>query len=48
MLSTKMPMTQEQNQTAVLKIFAARAGAEIDRLHAWKKFEVAHGAETAG
>jgi formate hydrogenlyase transcriptional activator len=38
-----VPMTDAQNQSAVLKIFAARAGAEIDRLHAWKKFEVAHG-----
>ena len=36
------PMVQEQNQTAILKIFAARAGAEIDRLHAWKKLEIAH------
>ncbi|HEX9509797.1 MAG TPA: sigma 54-interacting transcriptional regulator [Puia sp.] len=37
-----MPMTNEQNQTAILKIFAARAGAEIDRLHAWKKLEIAN------
>jgi len=37
-----MPMIHQQNQTAVLKIFAARAGAEIDRLHAWEKFEKAH------
>ena len=37
------PMTHEQDQTAILKIFAARAGAEIDRLHAWRKLEVAHG-----
>lgn len=36
------PMTHEQNQTAILKIFAARAGAEIDRLHAWRKLEAAH------
>jgi len=36
------PMTHEQNQTAILKIFAARAGAEIDRLHAWKKLEIAN------
>jgi len=36
------PMVAEQNQTAILKIFAARAGAEIDRLHAWKKLEVAN------
>jgi transcriptional regulator with GAF, ATPase, and Fis domain len=38
----RAPMTQEQNQSAVLKIFAARAGAEIDRLHAWKKHEETH------
>lgn len=37
-----VPMTGEQNQTAILKIFAARAGAEIDRLTAWKKLEVAN------
>lgn len=36
------PMTREQNQTAILKIFAARAGAEIDRLHVWKKLEIAN------
>lgn len=36
------PMIAEQNQTAILKIFAARAGAEIDRLHAWKKLEIAN------
>jgi formate hydrogenlyase transcriptional activator len=36
------PMNNEQNQTAILKIFAARAGAEIDRLHAWRKLEVAN------
>jgi len=36
------PMSQEQNQTAILKIFASRAGAEIDRLHAWKKLEIAN------
>jgi formate hydrogenlyase transcriptional activator len=37
------PMTHEQDQTAILQIFAARAGAEIDRLHAWRKLEIAHG-----
>ena len=37
------PMSHEQNQTAILKIFAARAGAEIDRLGAWKKLEIANG-----
>ncbi|HTI10318.1 MAG TPA: sigma 54-interacting transcriptional regulator [Puia sp.] len=36
------PMIAEQNQTAILKIFASRAGAEIDRLHAWKKLEIAN------
>jgi formate hydrogenlyase transcriptional activator len=36
------PMAHEQNQTAILKIFAARAGAEIDRLKAWKKLEIAN------
>jgi PAS domain S-box-containing protein len=33
------PMTAEQNQTAILKIFAARAGAEIERLDAQRKLE---------
>ena len=37
-----MPMTSDQNQTSILKIFAARAGAEIDRLTAWKKLEIAN------
>ena len=32
-----MPMSKEQNQTAILKIFAARAGAEIERIEAQKK-----------
>lgn len=36
------PMRAAQNQTAILKIFASRAGAEIDRLHAWKKLEIAN------
>lgn len=33
------PMKREQNQTHILKIFAARAGAEMDRLAALKKLE---------
>ncbi len=33
------PMSVEQNQTAVLKIFAARAGAEIERMEAHRKLE---------
>jgi formate hydrogenlyase transcriptional activator len=33
----KVPMTEDQNQTAILKIFAARAGSEIDRMKAEKK-----------
>ena len=37
-----IPMTKEQNQTSILKIFAARAGAEIDRLIAWNKLEIAN------
>lgn len=37
-----IPMVGEQNQAAILRIFAARAGAEIDRLTAWKKLEVAN------
>lgn len=37
-----VPMVGEQNQAAILRIFAARAGAEIDRLAAWKKLEVAN------
>jgi PAS domain S-box-containing protein len=38
-----MPMAKEQNQTAILKIFAARAGAEIERIEAQKKLEEANG-----
>ena len=38
----KMPMTKEQNQTAILKIFAARAGAEIERMDAQRKLEKAN------
>jgi len=37
-----VPMTDDKNQTAILKIFAARAGAEIDRLSASKKLEMAN------
>ena len=37
-----MPMAKEQNQTAILKIFAARAGAEIERIEAQKKLEEAN------
>lgn len=36
------PMRREQNQTAILKIFAARAGAEIERIEAQKKLEQAN------
>jgi formate hydrogenlyase transcriptional activator len=35
-LDTK-PMSEAQNQTSILKIFAARAGSEIERLKAEKK-----------
>ncbi|WP_166437253.1 sigma 54-interacting transcriptional regulator [Niastella caeni] len=38
----KMPMSKEQNQTAILKIFAARAGAEIERIEAQKNLEKAN------
>jgi formate hydrogenlyase transcriptional activator len=34
-----VPMKKEQNQTHILKIFAARAGAEMDRLASLKKLE---------
>jgi len=37
-----MPMGKEQNQTAILKIFAARAGAEIERIEAQTKLEEAN------
>jgi formate hydrogenlyase transcriptional activator len=36
------PVTDEKNQTAILKIFASRAGAELDRLDALRKLEVAN------
>ncbi len=32
-----IPMTNEQNQSVILKIFAARAGSEIERLNAEEK-----------
>ncbi|MEQ1676115.1 MAG: sigma 54-interacting transcriptional regulator [Chitinophagaceae bacterium] len=38
----KMPMLHEHNQLAILRIFAARAGAEIDRLIAEEKLKVAN------
>jgi PAS domain S-box-containing protein len=38
----RKPMTSIQNQTAILKIFAARAGAEIERIVAQKKLEQAN------
>ncbi len=38
----KVPMSKQQNQTAILKIFAARAGAEIERIEAQKKLEKAN------
>ncbi|HVU94447.1 MAG TPA: sigma 54-interacting transcriptional regulator [Puia sp.] len=38
----KVAMTDDKNQTAILRIFAARAGAEIDRLNAWRKLELAN------
>jgi PAS domain S-box-containing protein len=34
-----VPMTNIHNQTSILKIFASRAGAEMDRLDALKKLE---------
>ncbi|MEO6733544.1 MAG: sigma 54-interacting transcriptional regulator [Ferruginibacter sp.] len=37
-----VPMTNSQNQTSILKIFASRAGAEIDRLDALRKLEKAN------
>jgi formate hydrogenlyase transcriptional activator len=37
-----MPMTNEQNQTYILRIFAARAGAEIERLETLAKLENAN------
>src|SRR5204862_2705602 len=37
-----VPMTNEQNQIAILRIFATRAGAEIDRLKAEEKLKIAN------
>lgn len=36
------PMTNEMNQTSILKIFASRAGAEIDRIKAEEKLKIAN------
>lgn len=36
------PITTEKNQTAILKIFAARAGAEIERMKAEEKLKIAN------
>lgn len=36
------PMTKEQNQVDILKIFAARAGAEIERIEAEEKLKQAN------
>lgn len=36
------PMTNEQNQVDILKIFAARAGAEIERIEAEEKLKLAN------
>ncbi len=38
----RVPMSKAQNQTAILKIFAARAGAEIERIEAQKNLESAN------
>ncbi|HEY0679043.1 MAG TPA: sigma 54-interacting transcriptional regulator [Chitinophagaceae bacterium] len=37
-----IPMTNDQNQAAILRIFAARAGAEIERLETLGKLEKAN------
>ncbi|MBD0376523.1 MAG: sigma 54-interacting transcriptional regulator, partial [Flavisolibacter sp.] len=37
-----VPMSNEQNQTAILRIFAARAGAEMERMEAQKDLEIAN------
>ncbi|MGH2553448.1 MAG: PAS domain S-box protein, partial [Chitinophagaceae bacterium] len=36
------PVTSDRNQTAILKIFAARAGAEIERMKAEEKLKIAN------
>ncbi len=38
----ELPMRNEQNQTDVLRIFAARAGAELDRLAAEQQLQIAN------
>ena len=38
----RIPMVKEDNQLAILRIFAARAGAEIDRLKAEEKLKAAN------
>jgi formate hydrogenlyase transcriptional activator len=35
----RIPMTEDQNQTAILKIFAARAGSEIERIKTEEKLK---------
>ena len=37
-----VPMKNEKNQLAILRIFAARAGAEIDRIKAEEKLKIAN------
>lgn len=36
------PVTTERNQTAILRIFAARAGAELERMKAEEKLKIAN------
>ncbi|HEY6975794.1 MAG TPA: sigma 54-interacting transcriptional regulator [Chitinophagaceae bacterium] len=38
----RIPMREDQNQTAILRIFAARAGAELDRIEAERKLQKAN------
>ena len=38
----RIPMLNEQNQLAILRIFAARAGAEIERLRAEEQLKIAN------
>ena len=38
----RVPMTEDHNQTAILRIFAARAGAEIERMRAEQELEKAY------
>ncbi len=37
-----IPMANEQNQVAILRIFAARAGSEIDRIKAEERLKIAN------